>query len=201
MAVHTRHLTTDELKVVRASVGDPAMPRRLLQRYYIVWLSSDGCGVPAIAQAVGVCEATVRLWLRRFARHGLNGCTDLPRPGAALRIDAARVVALCENAVGGPRVTALLGAPWTLDRLVQMLHEQHGVEVGRSRLQQILQDAGVEWRLPPCQAEQPRAAAALHAPARHELAPSTRRSRRMACAQHPQRIVRHLSDVPGAAHL
>jgi transposase len=56
-------------------------PVRQVQRARIVLAAGDGVSNAAIARQVSVTVNTVRTWRGRFARHGMSGLDDLPRPG------------------------------------------------------------------------------------------------------------------------
>ena len=92
-------------------------------RAQIVLAAARGRGNARIAHDLGISQDTARKWRRRFAVRGLDGLTDLPRPGRPRRIgemDRAAVVALAcqlQAATGvplgrraGPELTAELTA-------------------------------------------------------------------------------------------
>jgi transposase len=56
-------------------------PVRAVQRARIVLAAADGAANAAIARNLSVRENTVRTWRDRFARHGMAGLHDRPRPG------------------------------------------------------------------------------------------------------------------------
>lgn len=59
--------------------------RRLAERAHFVLAAAGGQSTREIANARQVRAATVSKWRVRFARSGLQGLYDAPRPGAALR--------------------------------------------------------------------------------------------------------------------
>src|ERR1700749_159527 len=66
-------------------------------RAQIVLAAARGRGKARVAHALGISQDTARKWRRRFAARGLDGLTDLTRPGRPRRIsaaDRAAVVAL-----------------------------------------------------------------------------------------------------------
>jgi len=60
----------------------PKTPHSLSQRSRIVLLCADGLDSVAVADKVGVHQATVGKWRRRFLERRLDGLIDEPRPGA-----------------------------------------------------------------------------------------------------------------------
>ena len=66
-------------------------------RASIVLRSADGVAIERVAEEVGVAIMTVKLWRRRYARAGLAGLVDAPRPGhppTYTRAGRDRVIAL-----------------------------------------------------------------------------------------------------------
>jgi transposase len=58
-----------------------SIPAALAQRAKILLLAADGLSNTDIAEQLGVSQPTVIGWRRRYAREGLAGLTDRPRPG------------------------------------------------------------------------------------------------------------------------
>lgn len=72
----------------------PKSPMSVAQRSRIVLLAADGLSSTAIAARVGVHEATVGKWRRRYLASGVDGLIDEPRPGAPRKISDADVEAV-----------------------------------------------------------------------------------------------------------
>ncbi len=66
----------------------------LAQRARIVLLAADGKSNTAIADKVGMSRPTVLDWRTRYAREGMSGLDDDPRPGRPRTIDHRRIVAV-----------------------------------------------------------------------------------------------------------
>ena len=79
-AVEVR-LTPEDRGVLEGQVRSPATTQREALRARIVLLAADGRSTRAIAEEVGVMPTTVSTWRGRFAREGLAGLIDKPRPG------------------------------------------------------------------------------------------------------------------------
>jgi len=67
-------------QIVRASSSEV----RMVERARIVLCAAEGDTAVAIAERVGCAERTVKKWRGRYARHGIEGLRDAPRPGAPL---------------------------------------------------------------------------------------------------------------------
>ncbi|GAB2731622.1 helix-turn-helix domain-containing protein [Kitasatospora kifunensis] len=133
-------------------------PRDLVLRAQMVEWSWDGMLVPAIAVELGCSQKTVRRWLHRFNRDGLEGLDDLGGQGRKRRITEAersRIIALVKQPPPG-RMTVQAdgvreavdeaGPPeWTLDALAGQARAA-GIEVSRSQVRRILLAEGVRWR-------------------------------------------------------
>lgn len=69
----------------------PKSPHSVAQRARIVLLSADGLTNNAVAERVGVNQATVVKWRKRFLERGVDGLIDEPRPGAPRKFSDADV--------------------------------------------------------------------------------------------------------------
>ena len=86
-----------DLEVLRALVRARTTEQRLVQRARIVLHAAQGTPNRTIAIEVGVAPMTVLLWRTKYARDGLAGLADAPRPGRPptySREDRDRVIAL-----------------------------------------------------------------------------------------------------------
>ncbi|KPI01093.1 hypothetical protein OK006_8052 [Actinobacteria bacterium OK006] len=127
-------------------------------RSRMVELSWDGLRVPAITDELGCGQKTVRRWLHRFNRSGLEGLEDQGGQGRKRRITEAersRIIALVRQVPPGRLEVQPGGDMWaadeagpaecTLDSLAAQVR-QLGIEVGRSQVRRILLAEGVRWR-------------------------------------------------------
>jgi transposase len=141
-----RPLTDEEAAAVRRLAHSRTDPARAVERAQIVWHAHLGRRVPAIARHLGVCEATVRLWLKRFHAEGMAGLRDAGRTGRPPTYSAAEVGAVIEASLTDPADLGLPFASWTLDRLAAYLAEERGIPIKRSRIGEILIAEGLRWR-------------------------------------------------------
>ena len=89
--VTLRPLTDEETRTIERLAPSRTAPARAVERARIVVQACRGARVPAIARALGITEATVRTWLKRFNAGGVAGLTDAPRSGRPPVYDAAEV--------------------------------------------------------------------------------------------------------------
>jgi transposase len=99
-AVEVR-LTPEDRAVLEGLVRSPATTQREALRARIVLLAADGGSTRWIADEVGVMPTTVSTWRGRFARKGLAGLADKPRPGPQPKY----------NKETGRRILAVLDRP------------------------------------------------------------------------------------------
>ena len=141
-----RPLTVEEEQTVDRLARSRTEPARAVERARILGLAHRGWRAPAIAREVGVSEATVRLWLRRFNERGLDGLKDAGRSGRPPTYTPEEVGAVVAASLTDPRELGLPFASWTLDRLAAHLNEARGIGIKRSRIGEILQAEGLRWR-------------------------------------------------------
>lgn len=142
--LHARTLTPDEIETLRKLVTSGPTSVRTLKRAYIIWRSTQGVHVPAIAQELGMNEGTVRLWIKRFNCDGLPGLLDLPRPGRKQKYTRDLIAHICKIAATLPADLGLPFKHWTLNRLLDYLREQ-GITARRSQLHNLLRANNVAW--------------------------------------------------------
>jgi transposase len=146
-------LTPRIRKVLRARVRAPTTAQRDVLRARIVLLAGKGRSTRSIAEEVGTMPRTVSLWRGRFAREGLAGLAERPRPGRARKYTA-------ETA---RRVLAVLERPppagfgrWTGELIAADLGDVHAQQVWRVlREQRVDLDGRKSW----CESNDPAFAA------------------------------------------
>jgi transposase len=141
-----RSLTDDEIRVLARLAHSRTEPARAVERARIVWEAHRGGRVPAIARALGITEATVRTWLKRFNAEGVAGLADAPRGGRPPTYTPDEVGEVIAASLTQPGDLGLPFGSWTLDRLTAYLQEQQGPAIGRTRIGEILRAEGLRWR-------------------------------------------------------
>jgi transposase len=141
-AVEVR-LSPEDRAVLEARLRAPTTPQRDALRARIVLLADEGRSTRSVAEMVGTMPRTVSLWRGRYAREGLAGLADRPRPGPKPRYDART----------GQRILAVLEGPppagfgrWTGPLIAAALSDVHEQQVWRFlRDQRIDLDAKKSW--------------------------------------------------------
>ena len=108
----------------------PTTQYRFVQRVRAILLAAEGLNNKEIAREVGLSVVAVSHWRTRFAKHGIEGLRDLPRPGKPCTYghdDRLRIV----NMACKPRS---LKARWT----VRDLAEKTGIS--KSHLHRIMHE-------------------------------------------------------------
>lgn len=141
-----RPLTDEESRAIDRLAHSRTEPARAVERAQVVWRARSGARVPAIARALGITEATVRTWLKRFNAGGVAGLADAPRSGRPPVYGAAEVGEVVAASLTKPDELGLPFGSWTLDRLTAYLQEQKGLAIGRTRIGEILRAEGLRWR-------------------------------------------------------
>lgn len=123
-AVEVR-LTPEDRSALEATLRAPTSQQRDVLRARIVLLAAENRSTRSIAKVVGVMPRTVSLWGGRYARDGVAGLRDKPRPGATPKGDVnteRRSLAVLDEAPPSGF------ARWTGPLIAQTLgdvHEQH----------------------------------------------------------------------------
>jgi len=136
-------LTPSDRSVLEARVRAPTSEQRDVLRARIVLLADQGRSTRSIAKAVEVMPRTVSLWRGRYAREGLAGLAEKPRPGPPAKYDAET----------GRRVLAVLDRPppagfarWTGPLIAAALGDVHTQHVWRVlRAQKLDLAASKSW--------------------------------------------------------
>ena len=141
-----RGLNAEEATAGRRLAQSRTEPARLVERARIVWRAHEGARVPAIAAELGLCPDTVRLWLKRFAGHGLDGLSDSPRSGRPPTYRTDEVGEVVAASLTKPDELGLPFGAWTLERLAAYCREEKGFAISRSRIGALLRQEGLRWR-------------------------------------------------------
>ena len=103
----------------------PTTPQRDVFRARIVLLAAEGRSTRSIAREMKTMPRTVSLWRGRYAREGLAGLEERPRPGSKPKYgeDAGRrILAVLEQPA--PAGFARWSAP-LIAKTLKDVHEQH----------------------------------------------------------------------------
>ena len=146
MSLRVRELTDEERTTLQRWARSRTEAARRVERAQMVWRAGQGDKLDAIAAALGCNVETVRLWVKRFNRGGLDGLQDRPRAGRPPTYPAEQAGDVVVAALTKPTELGLPFASWTLDRLAAYLAEQRGIGMKRSRIGELLLAEGLRWR-------------------------------------------------------
>lgn len=146
MAIRVRPLTDDERRTIHRLAHSRTEPARLVERAQMIQRAAQGEALGTIAAALHCNVETVRLWVKRFNAQGVAGLHDRPRAGRPPTYPAEAVGEVIAAALTKPTELGLPFGSWTLDRLAAYLHEQRGIGMKRSRIDEILIAEGLRWR-------------------------------------------------------
>jgi transposase len=144
--LRARMMFGDERATIEQLARSRTAPARTVERARIVLLSRNGESVEEIVATLGVCPATVRLWLHRFNRQGIKGLADRPRSGRPATYSPEEIGEVVATSLTAPQTLGLPFASWTLDRLTAYLNEERQIPIQRSRIGELLTAEGLRWR-------------------------------------------------------
>ncbi len=140
--LRARMIVGDERAAIEQWARSRTAPARTVERARIVLWSRDGTSVAASEQTLGVCPATVRLWLNRCNRHGVKGLADRPRSGRPPVDHPEQVGMVVAASLTDPQTLGLPFARWTRDRLAAYLKDEKQLPIKRSRISELLSAEG-----------------------------------------------------------
>jgi transposase len=146
MAIKLRTLTEIEKAAIEKLARSRTAAAREVEWARMILLASNGKRVDAIAEELELSAATVRTWLKRFNRDGLDGLNDLTRSGRPATYNSEQVAEVIAAALSDPQKLGQPFACWTLDRLETYLNEEKKIEIKRSRIDELLIAEGLRWR-------------------------------------------------------
>jgi transposase len=138
--------STDERDAVERVARSRTAQARQVERAKVVLAALEGEGVGAIAQRFDLSPATVYLWLHRYEAQGLAGLADRARGGRPPTYTREQVGTIVATALSDPQALGQAYSSWTLDRLAAYLAEHQGIQMKRSRLDELLLAEGLRWR-------------------------------------------------------
>ena len=143
--IELRTLTNEERTKLERLSGSSVTQHRLVERAKMILLAYQGEPVKQIANKLDRSVTTVYLRLRRFNQEGLAGLQD--KPGGGRRPiysekERGQMIALART---HPDKLGLPFGHWSLDRLIEYLHQKEHLYVSRAQLARILQAEGLRW--------------------------------------------------------
>lgn len=117
----------------------PNVQPRTRDRLEMVRLSDAGWSIPKIAGHLGLCEKTVRRWLKTFLAEGFDALPDQPHPGQRSALMPEALAALREAVGKGDRT-------WTAPQMADWLATHQGVRLSANWLRCLLRRAKLRYK-------------------------------------------------------
>src|SRR5918911_1783657 len=144
--LRVRTMSDDEVQTLKRWARTRKGAVRLAERARLLLWARQGWRVSDLVRMLGLSGPTVRVWIKRFNAQGLDGLKDAPRSGRPPTYTPEQVAEVLAAALTDPKTLGLPFGSWTLDRLATYLHEQRGVAMQRSRIDELLVREGLRWR-------------------------------------------------------
>lgn len=132
-------MTIKRERKLRQVINAGTSPQRLVLRARIILAAAGGGANAEIARDLGCSENTVREWRGRFARRGIRGIFDRPRPGRPETHGPSTRLLIVATATSVPPDGE---SCWSQASIVAHLRER-GLEVSRATAGRVLAEAHV----------------------------------------------------------
>jgi transposase len=133
------HLTNEQRPELQRRAHEPGVRPRTRDRLEMVRLSDAGWSVPQIACHLGLCQPTVRQWIKTFLTKGFDALRDQPPAGRTSRLTPALREALRQELAQGDRT-------WTAAQLAAWIEAQFAVRVSASHLRRFRRRWQLSWK-------------------------------------------------------
>jgi transposase len=136
-------LTDSQYEELRVLARDPRADSVVAGRARMVLWRHDGLSVDRIAELADVSGPTVRTWLARYQRSGVEGLRNTPHPGKPRQVSAevrSRIMAVTRATP--PAATGL--SHWSSRELAKYLKQHEGIEVSHEFIAQLWREHGLK---------------------------------------------------------
>jgi transposase len=130
------HLTDEQRRELQRRAHERGVRPRTRDRLEMVRLSDAGWSVPQIARHRGMCDKSVRSWIKTFLAHGFDALLDQPPAGRTSRLTMAIREAVRQELDKGERT-------WSAPQVAEWIAARFGVGVSASHLRRFLR----RWQL------------------------------------------------------
>jgi len=114
-------------------------------RLHAVLLVAKGMSCPQAAELLGDSERTVRYWIDRYLRDGLQGLVEDNRSGRPSRLTADQIAKIGTVLRITPEDVGLRGGIWDGKTLSAFIHQEFKVDLGVRQCQRLFRQ--LEFRL------------------------------------------------------
>lgn len=143
--IKLRTLTNEERIQLEKLSRSATECHRIVERAKMILLAHQGEPIVAIGEKLDRSAMSIYLRLKRFDQEGLAGLEDRPGKGRKPTYSEAERGQMIALARTDPDKLGLPFGHWTLDRLVEYLHNNDQIAVSRAQLARILQAEGLRW--------------------------------------------------------
>jgi len=111
-------------------------------------MRKEGMSVYAIANYLNKPYSTIRDWLGRAVRNGLDGIHDKKNPGATCKLTPGQLEQLRADLIAGPDKCGFASSLWTAPLLAAHVRKRFGVEYAVVSMYKLLHRMGFSSRRP-----------------------------------------------------
>jgi len=122
--------------------------KREYRRASSILMKADGYTYRAVAERHGVSSKSVERWVQSYEADGLEGLRLKPHPGRPSRYRGKRRERIVQLALKSPTLFGYLQHDWNLRLLASHLTKEVGIRIGKTRLSEILREAGIAYKRP-----------------------------------------------------
>ena len=143
---HDYTLNETELKQVQAAMKHGEA--RIAKRATVLHSLHLGYSAEEVAHMQGLTKGSVYNHFNRFKSEGIEGLPDKPKSGRPAKATAAYIERLEQTLATDPHELGYAFTVWTQARLRRYLAQTLGIELSRSRFQELMQRLGYRYRRP-----------------------------------------------------
>jgi len=141
-----RPIKADEHLKLEKLAHSRTAPARLNERAKLILAVLKEKTIVEISRVFQTSRMTIYHWIHRFNDQGISGLDDLPRSGRPQIYTADKRAEVLGIALTSPKELGLPFCCWSLDRLQAYLSDKKGIQMRRSRIDEILIEEGLRWR-------------------------------------------------------
>lgn len=140
------HVTDEGLKLLEKELKSTKDHKRY-RRLKIIQLSSQGAKIPQLVKQFDVCENTIRNYIKRYDKGGLETLKRSNSDGRSSRIQLTKAeweeLLRCSPCQFVKLNTG--SRNWTQKMLSQYCGEYLGIQISRSGISKLLKRIGIRW--------------------------------------------------------
>jgi transposase len=139
-------LSEAQLKQVREAMKSPNA--RMAQRATVLHSLHFGYRVEEVGHMQHLSRGRIYNHVQRFQAEGLAGLPDKPKSGRPRKASPEYIHLLEQTLASHPQALGYGFSVWTQARLRRYLAQQTGIDISRSRFQELLERLGYVYRRP-----------------------------------------------------